>query len=541
MSSTPTTVPRLGQELDSTAELDSPRATGRKVKLSTRPIAVTRQSTDYFTDISNHSHVNLQGRNIGGNSSTSVPIFSQQKNEKRIMTSKYPPQNRWRIWGACLWSVASGFSDAAPGSLLPTIENHYSISYSIVSLIWMANAVGFITVAMLSHRIHPWLGREKSIPFGCVCSIVMFTIVSTGGPFPLIVVGFFFGGMGTAVVLSQLNIFLSKMDKNSKYLSFFHGSYGIGATISPLLATLMIEKDIHWNYVYVILLGLMLINLLSLTFVFRGADEDLKQWDNEDDSDKLINSDTTANDASGPQTPSENEAGIGLQNLGARTTSIMEHTAHKTPSTPSDLALALKNVITWNISLFTLFYQGCEVALGGWIVSYLIEYRLTKTSFGYVSSGFWGGLTLGRLFMTRPLHKYLGIKRSVNILVLVIITMLALAWVVSSDILSSVFVSIAGTLIGPIYPLMITGVSAMLPRKIQVISLTIMTAFGSSGGALVPFFVGLISQSSGTFVVLPICIAGYVLVLAFWLVLPNSDRRGKAPRSKLKKLLDALW
>lgn len=519
--------------------LKNPSSRDGKVKIANRPIAITRQSNDYFTNLTRHStsaHAGYDENNV----LPLLPCITQQRNELRVMTSTYPPKNKWRIIGSCLWSISGGFSDAAPGALLPTIEAHYSISYSIVSLIWMSNAVGFITVALLSHKIQPWLGREKSIPFGCVCSIIMYALVSSGGPFPLVVVGFFFGGMGIAIVLSQLNIFLSKMDKNSKYLSFFHGSYGIGATISPLLATTMIEHNIKWNYVYLILLGLMLISMIILIWAFQGADDDLRQWDNDEVTERLLDSEINES-VTGLQTPAETEAGLCLQELGVRVTSITENSPPKDPNATTDLKLALKNTITWNISLFTLFYQGCEVALGGWIVTYLIDYRLTNTSFGYVLSGFWGGLTLGRLFLTRPLHKYVGIRRSVNLLVTSTILMLVLTWVVSSAILLSVFVSIAGTLIGPIYPLMITGVSTMLPRKIQVISLTIMTAFGSSGGAIVPFIVGLISQSSGTFVVLPICIAGYSLVLLFWLLLPNIDRKGERPKSRIEKLLHIFW
>lgn len=71
---------------------------------------------------------------------------------------------------------------------------------------------------------------------------------------------------------------------------------------------------------------------------------------------------------------------------------------------------------------------------------------------------------------------------------------------------------------------MITLAVRMLQRKIQVVSLTIVTAFGSSGGALFPFFVGLISQFTGPFVLNPVCIALYTAMLIIWLCLPNVER-----------------
>lgn len=38
-----------------------------------------------------------------------------------------------------------------------------------------------------------------------------------------------------------------------------------------------------------------------------------------------------------------------------------------------------------------------EVTLGGWIVTYIINVRGGGPSSGYISSGFFGGLTLGRI------------------------------------------------------------------------------------------------------------------------------------------------
>jgi fucose permease len=45
-----------------------------------------------------------------------------------------------------------------------------------------------------------------------------------------------------------------------------------------------------------------------------------------------------------------------------------------------------------------------QVTIGGWIVSYIIEYRGGGPSSGYVSTGFFGGLTVGRVVLI-PLNK----------------------------------------------------------------------------------------------------------------------------------------
>ena len=53
-----------------------------------------------------------------------------------------------------------------------------------------------------------------------------------------------------------------------------------------------------------------------------------------------------------------------------------------------------KNRTTLLGALFIFFYQGAEVAISGWVISYLIQYRDGDPSqVGNVTSGFWGGIT----------------------------------------------------------------------------------------------------------------------------------------------------
>lgn len=57
---------------------------------------------------------------------------------------------------------------------------------------------------------------------------------------------------------------------------------------------------------------------------------------------------------------------------------------------------SLKNRTTLLGALFIFFYQGSEVAISGWVISYLIHYRDGDPSrVGNVTSGFWAGITRG--------------------------------------------------------------------------------------------------------------------------------------------------
>lgn len=511
-----------------------------KLKKSVRPSVFTRPSND---DVTNLIRVGPSSYSTQDTSLPhgQLPIQQPSEPEKKIMTAHYPTRNLWRIIAVCIWLTTGGFSDAAPGALLPYMEKYYDISYSIVSLIWISNAIGFIVVAAMSHKIQPWLGRSKSIPVGCIFSIIMYSIILSGGPYPLVVVGFFFGGIGLAIVLAQANVFLSKLDKQSKYLAFFHGSYGIGATVSPLIATAMVNSGVKWHYFYLLLLAMMILNAINVFLLFRNAEEDLKPWDEDEEHDPLMNdysnSSINTREREVADSSDEEENAIGLQDLGPHLTTR----EHDNRQVKNELVLALKHPLTWLISFWVFFYQGGEVSIGGWIVTYLLDYRGANNNYGYVASGFWGGLTLGRLILTRPLHKYLGARRSITVASALAITFVVLTWVVPNNNLASVFVSLLGVLIGPNYPLMITVVTqGMIPKKIQLVVLTIATSFGLSGGAVVPFVVGLLLQKFQSYVVLPVFIAVYSAMLLIWISLPNIERR-KEIGSKELNLWQRFW
>ncbi|CAN3353775.1 bypass of stop codon protein 6 [Diutina catenulata] len=402
------------------------------------------------------------------------------------MTLNNPPRNRWRTIACILWGFSLGFSDAAPGALLPHIEEYYDINYAAVSCIWVSNAVGFIIIALGSDKIEPLLGKQKALLASCVLSVTMYALVASGTVFPVVVIGFLFGGMGAGIGVAQTNVFLSRMSKKAQLLSFLHAAYGVGATISPIIATATVNAGVTWHFFYLILLGLYSVNGVNLFLAFGNAN-DLEPWQEEGEA-------TTGN-----------------------------------------LKPAAKSPITWLLSLFILLYQGAEVAMAGWIVTFLLDYRHGNPStMGYVASGFWGGLTIGRLVLTNVLSRCTGIRRGVFIVSILSIVFVVLAWVIPSVVAVAVLTCLAGIFIGPNYPLMVafTTTEGLIPRKIQVITITVMTAFGSSGGALFPFLTGLISQSAGTYVIMPIFISLYGTMTFIWMLLPNVERQGNSKWSR---------
>lgn len=72
--------------------------------------------------------------------------------------------------------------------------------------------------------------------------------------------------------------------------------------------------------------------------------------------------------------------------------------------------------VTWICAIFLLGYVGIEVALGGWIVKFMLEVRDGGDfASGMTATGFWMGITVGRIilgFVTPRLGEKLAIAVS---------------------------------------------------------------------------------------------------------------------------------
>ncbi|KAL8996838.1 MAG: hypothetical protein Q9169_003740 [Polycauliona sp. 2 TL-2023] len=416
----------------------------------------------------------------------SRPMSAANEQPVEVMqTLKNPPMNRWRLLSACMMCFGNGLNDSAPGALIPYMETDYSIGYAVVSLIFVTNAVGFISAAPTTQPLLARLGRAKTLLLALSIMMAGHIMLVCTPPFPVVVLSFFFTGLGQAINLALNNVFCANLANHSIPLGFFHGSYGIGGTVGPLMATALVSTGRKWSSFYFISIGIVAMNLVMAYWAYRHFERD-----------------------NSPQT------NVLLRTLSGPTT-----------SRSTLLKQALKNKTTILGSLFIFAYQGAEVSISGWVISFLIVYRHgDPSSVGYVTAGFWAGITIGRFVLTHPAHK-MGEKIAVIGLIVGATLFQLLVWFVPNVIGEGVAVSIVGLLLGPIYPCSTGVFSRLIGKDIQMSSLAIVSALGSSGGAVAPFFTGLLAQQTGTWVLHPICVGLFGGMVVLWGCLPKMGKR----------------
>ncbi|KAG2163655.1 hypothetical protein VTO58DRAFT_102541 [Aureobasidium pullulans] len=408
--------------------------------------------------------------------SDSAIINSQQ-------TWKEPSINKYRV-PVTFWSLAvTGMNDASYGPLLPYLESYYDLSYVIVSLVFLSPFVGYTLSALINNLIHMKFGQRGVAFIAPTAHLIAYIIICLHPPYLVLVVAFILAGFGNGLVDSAWNAWIGAMQNANEILGLLHGSYGAGATIAPLIATSMISKaGLPWYSWYYVMIGVALIELATSVHAFWGANG------------TVYRSATSAEEQS--------KGGLAQVTL-------------KMPAAR----------ITWLCAAFLLCYVGSEVALGGWIVQFMLKVRDgTEFASGMVSVGFWLGITLGRIVLGFITPR-IGEKLAVSIYLPIAMGLELLFWLVPSFYVSAVAVSFQGFFLGPMFPAIIVVTTKLLPKHLHVPAVGFAAAFGGSGGAIFPFAIGALAQAKGVQVLQPIILSLFAVQLVLWLCLPRIGRK----------------
>ncbi|KAK8039950.1 Bypass of stop codon protein 6 [Apiospora rasikravindrae] len=403
-----------------------------------------------------------------------VPSHSVEKwNEPRI--------NIHRLMVTNYSFVIMGMSDACLGPLIPYIEQYYNISYTLVSLLFLSSFVGYLVAALSNNLIHHHLGQRGVALIAPSARILGYVLLCLHLPFPALPPLMMLPGFGSGLEDSAWNAWIGNMASANELLGFLHGSYGLGATIGPLVSTAMVVKaGWPWYAYFYLMIGMASLELVLASTVFWGA------------------------------TAESYRATRGTASDGTRTTT----------------RTVMREPITWLLSIFLLGYVGAENALGGWIVTFMLDVRHAEPfDAGLTVTFFWLGLAVGRVTMGFLTGK-IGEKLAIATYLVLAIALQVLYWLVPSFVASAVFVSFEGFFLGPLFPGAIVAATKLLPVDYHISAIGFAAAFGGGGAAVVPFVVGAIASSQGVWVLQPIILAVLAFLLLVWLALPGGLRRG---------------
>lgn len=397
-------------------------------------------------------------------------------NSPRINLYRFP---------AVLWAfTVAGMNDATYGAIIPYLEEYYQLSYTIISLVFLSPFVGYTIAALVNNMIHMKLGQRGVAFLGPFCHLVAYIVIAVHPPYPVLVIAFMLAGLGNGLEDSGWNAWIGAMANANELLGILHGLYGAGAVVAPLIATSMIaEAGLPWYSWYYVMVGAAAFELATSLSAFWKAD------------------------------------GLAFRTANPRTSSAggsrLREAVARLPAART----------TWLTSMFLLGYVGAEVALGGWIVVFMMDVRRGAAfASGMVATGFWLGITIGRLVLGFVTPR-IGEKLSIAIYLPLAMGLQLLFWLVPQFYVSAVAVSLQGFFLGPLFPAAVVVMTRLLPKHLHVSAIGFAAAFGGSGGAIFPFAVGVLAQAKGVQVLQPVILALLGIIFLLWLALPRMGKK----------------
>ena len=389
-----------------------------------------------------------------------------------------------RYVGCCVSALSNGWHDGCIGALIPYLQLYYGISDEKVALVFIGSFTGYIVASLLNPTLNNRLGIGRLIILGASLQGLASVIIACRPPFIAIAIFYSLAGFGVALQDAQFNTYVARLPNAPSRLGIVHAIYGVGALLSPVLATLLMQAKITPPLFYFTNATwcVAAMTVLLIGFGFSGR--------------------------------------AGLE--GASQTVDIDESA-------SSLLTVISSRTVWATLLFIFLYTGTETTEAGWVVSFLMRVRNGGAMSGYASAAFYAGLTSSRVVLL-PLTAWLTEKRAVTIYALIALTTQVIVWTSPIFVVDFVAVAACGFVMGPVYPVAVSLVTKATPHAYHPGALSLMACAGMSGSALYPFLVGSLADRYSIKMLQPVLVSLFAAMILIWQLVPSP----KAGRSSLR-------
>ncbi|PVF93673.1 MFS general substrate transporter [Serendipita vermifera] len=471
--------------------------------------------------ISSSSQPNARDKNPSSSSIPSPQLRQQTLSDLASIPSNVgatpaiTPETRkhekWVLAAMFVSLFLIGWNDGTLGPLLPRIQEWYGVNFTVVSMVFVSACVGCLAGSVSNVWLSDKFNFGTIIVAASLCQVIAFSVLTAAPPFPVFCILFAFNGAGIAIQDAQANGLVASIRENgSEKMGVLHAVYGLGAFASPLVSTQFAQLP-RWSFHFLTSLGLAVVNTSFLFWTVGGQPIE-----------------TVLTSIGSPPLEINPSAPMELTTVKSSTSAMnnpsLEGEGHLNTAPQSSISQILRNRVVQLMAFFILVYVGVEVTIGGWIVSYMINVRGGGPSSGYVSSGFFGGLTLGRVVLLW-VNKKVGERRVVFIYAALAIALELVVWLVPSFVGNAVAVSLVGVLLGPMYPLCMNHAGRVLPRKILTGSIGWVAAFGAAGSAVLPFMTGALANRFGLKSLQPLLVSMMTVMAVLWALIPGHSKR----------------
>ncbi|GIL08982.1 MAG: MFS transporter [Chloroflexota bacterium] len=390
-------------------------------------------------------------------------------------------------------AYASFIMLGASGSLLgiawPSMQQQFGVSLDALGLLLLAPTTASLTVSFLSGRIIRRLGIAATLMTACLLlglGLIAYGIAPSW--LALIVLGALLGA-GSGLLDSGMNAFFAE-SFGPRLMNWLHASFGVGATLGPILMTAMFSAGLSWEWGY-IAVGVVTA-AMSLLYVARRQDWALRH--------------------------------------GSAAVDVLPASAIP------PLRNTLRQPLVWvGILLFFLF-AGVEITAGNWAYSLFTLARGVDTAqAGLWVSLYWGFFTIGRIVFGIFANR-LNPAAAVRWCIVGATAGALLLWWNPVNTVGFFGLALLGFAQAPVFPLMISTTPQRLGRGHAANAIGFQIGSAGLGLTLAPGIAGVLAGAGGLEVIGPFLT---ILSLAAFVLYQTAGTRKIAPDSGVRAAVPA--
>ena len=288
-------------------------------------------------------------------------------------------------------------------------------------------------------------------------------------------------GWTPGTIITGMNIYVAAIH-SVRTMNWMHASFGLGATLGPLLMTAIVGAGLSWGWGYAVAAAVFLALALACltvvrTMTFRGV----------------------------------------------------EHADDSATTRPS-LGATLRLPIVWLSVLMFLLYTGVETTAGQWTYAWFTGTRAASPYVaGVITSIFWAMLTIGRVVFGAGAAR-IGVERLLRLCMLGAV-LAAVLLLPRSLPVGLVAIALLGLSLSTIFPTLTSHTPARLGARHAGNAISLQTGAASVGTAALPGLAGFVAARAGLEALAPFLVAAAVSLLLVHQAAAALSRRQQAARA----------
>jgi fucose permease len=367
---------------------------------------------------------------------------------------------------AYLMFIVLGFPDGMLGVAWPSMMRDFRVQNAQMGTLLLAATVGFLLTSFNTGRLIRWFDVSNLLVVSSLVRGVGLLGMAFAPQWPWLVAASFIFGLGSGAIDGGMNTYFAMRIRSARLMNWLHASFGLGATIGPILLTTLFSLGILWRWGYVLVAGLQV--AVGLAIFLRAGEWQMRR----------------------------------------EATETGQHTSHRS------MRATLARPVVWvNIAIFFL-YAGMEVTAGNWSYSLFTEARGVAPEVAGLWAGlYWGSFTVGRFFFGVVANRFAVIP-TVRAASLTAVAASALLWWNPVNWVGFLGLLILGFAMAPIFPLLVTATPLRLGTADAGNAIGFQVAAASFGIGVLPGLAGALADYTSLEVVGPFLVVWLIVMAA---------------------------